>query len=444
MDNDPVGIAVRLIAVLLLVLANGFFVATEFALVSVRRTRIEQLSAEGSRAARTVRRALNHLDQYIAATQLGITMASLALGWIGEPALAALIEPPLAVVLPHDLALISSHTIGTVIAFILITALHIVLGELAPKSIALQRPEPTALAVGGPITLFNTVFRPAVSLLNGTGNLVIRLFGLKPEAGGHGTIYSEEELKLVVHASAQGGALLPQEERLINRVFQFADRQAHEVMVPRTAVVGIAETATLDDLLEAVRAEHHSRFPVYRGDLDHIIGVLHTKDILRQLDFSKGRPPESFDLRRLMRPVVTVPFTLTIDKLLQELRRRRGSMAVVVDEYGGTAGLVTIEDIVEEIVGDLPDEFEPQETEVETLPDGSRLFSGLLPITTVNERFGLELSDPYYDTIAGFMLSQLGRKPEVGDAVAVDGHRLEVVELDGLRIARIRLEKAKE
>lgn len=296
MDNDPVGIAVRLIAVLLLVLANGFFVATEFALVSVRRTRIEQLSAEGSRAARTVRRALNHLDQYIAATQLGITMASLALGWIGEPALAALIEPPLAVVLPHDLALISSHTIGTVIAFILITALHIVLGELAPKSIALQRPEPTALAVGGPITLFNTVFRPAVSLLNGTGNLVIRLFGLKPEAGGHGTIYSEEELKLVVHASAQGGALLPQEERLINRVFQFADRQAHEVMVPRTAVVGIAETATLDDLLEAVRAEHHSRFPVYRGDLDHIIGVLHTKDILRQLDFSKGRPPESFDL----------------------------------------------------------------------------------------------------------------------------------------------------
>jgi putative hemolysin len=437
MDESVWSLVLRLASVLILVLANGFFVAAEFALVAIRRSRVEQLVAEGRPLARVVRRAVDHLDAYLAATQLGITMASIGLGWIGEPALAGLIEP-LFSFLPGIWALAGSHALATAVAFAIVTALHIVLGELAPKSLAIQRSEPVALAVAPPLELFYFIFRPAISVLNGLGNLVLRLFGLQP-ARGEEMVHSPEELELLISESKRAGVLDPEEEALLHRVFDFAELSARELMVPRTAMVAIPINATAEEALRIAEESGHTRFPIYEKDTDHIVGMVHVKDLYRL-----ARLARPFSLREIVRPVLFVPETAQAIDVLQEMKRRHTHLAVVIDEYGGTAGLITLADLVEPIVGEVPGEFEPAERpDFAPQPDGSVLIDGLVLTREVNERFDLELDEEHYDTIGGFVFGELGRKPEPGDAVTVRGrsgtYRLVVEEVEGLRVARVRL-----
>lgn len=432
MGEAVTGDLLGVLAVLLLVAANGFFVASEFALVTVRRSRVEQLLAEGRAGAAALKRATHHLDAYIAATQLGITMASLALGWVGEPALAHLLEPLFHLIPP--LATVGTHAVSAALSFATITALHIVLGELAPKSLALQRAEATALAVVLPLEGFYRVFRPAVVLLNAAGNLVVRAVGLQP-ATGEESVHSPEELKLLVATSRRAGLLAEQEQQMLNRVFDFAEIAAHEVMVPRTEMVCVPVEASLPEVVRIATEHGYSRFPVYEGDLDHIVGVVHIRDLLRATQGDRRR----FDLRRVMRDPIVMPDVVKVDLLLNEMKRRKTRLVILIDEFGGTAGLVTMEGLLERIVGDVGDEFKAPEPEISELEDGSTLIAGLTLIDEVNQRLGLNIDNSYYDTIGGYVFGAIGRRPEVGDEVHVDGRVLRVESLDGLRIAMVRL-----
>ena len=439
MSGSILSTSASLLAVVVLVLLNGFFVAAEFALVSVRKSRIDQLALEGSARARQVQAALGHLDTYIAATQLGITMASLALGFVAEPSIARLLDPLLGRIsfLHGDAAVVTSHTVALVIAFAIATTLHIVFGELAPKSIALQRSEATALWVTAPLDIFLRIFRPFIAALNGIGNGVVRLIGLEP-AGEHASVHSVEELELLVHSSREAGFLEEQQERMVAGVFDFGERHAGRVMTPRTELDAVPTTIGLAELVTRAADARHSRLPVYENDLDHIRGVVHAKDVLRALE--SGLSAEDFDVRTLMREVPYVPESLPLDELMAELRRKGAHLAVVVDEFGGTAGLVTLEDLLEEIVGEVTDEFDTTREAIEQLPDGSVALDGLIAIEEVAERFGLDIEEPFYETLGGYIFGQLGREAVVGDELAlVDGRRLRVTELDGLRVARVLL-----
>jgi putative hemolysin len=430
-----------LLAVVVLVLLNGFFVAAEFALVSIRKSRVDQMVIEGNARARLVQRAITHLDTYIAATQLGITMASLALGFIGEPAIAHLLEPLFERVLPPEGAWLTSHGVALVLAFSIATALHIVLGELAPKSVALQRPEGTALWVTAPLDIFLKVFRPFIAVLNGIGNAVVRMIGLQP-AGSHASVHSVEELELLVHSSREAGLLEEQQERMVAGVFDFGERHAGQVMTPRTEVEAVPITIRLPELSRRAADGRHSRLPVFDGDLDHMVGVIHVKDVLRALE--RGVQQSSFDIRSVMRRVPFVPETLPLDRLMAELRRQHAHLAVVVDEFGGTAGIVTLEDLLEEIVGDVTDEFDVGRATIERLPDGTVALDGLLSIDEINAQFGLNVEEPFYDTVGGYVFGQLQHEPKVGDTVALpDGREFQVSEVDGLRVARVLLSGTK-
>jgi putative hemolysin len=429
-----------LLAVVALVLANGIFVAGEFALVSIRRSRVDQLAAEGNVLAKGVRDALDHLDMYIAATQLGITMASLALGWIGEPALAHLIEP-LVVALPFvpvEERSTASHTIVAVVAFIVMTVLHIVLGELVPKTMAIQRAEATALLIARPLGLFLYVFRLPIVVLNAMGNATVRLFGLQPSAGEE-AVHSPDELRLLVAGSQEAGVLDETEAEIVTRVLGFHELAVREVMVPRTELQALPVTATLGEVMRLAITSGHSRFPVYEGDLDHVLGVLHLKDLFKLL--KQGRPAD-FSLRPLVRDLRVVPDSLPADTLLAQLRREQRSLALVVDEFGGVAGLVTLQDVLERIVGQFGDEFEAARPEVQPQPDGSVLIDGLARIEDVARECGLAVRPEDTDeveTMGGLVMLRLGRLPSVGDEVPLDGTVLRVEQMDGRRVARLRL-----
>lgn len=433
METGVFDVGLRLLAVMALVLANGFFVAAEFAIISVRKTRIDQLLAEGSRMARPVRRALDSPDQYIAATQLGITMASLGLGWIGEPALAGLIEP-LLVWMPATLSAATSHTIAVAIAFIIITALHIVLGELAPKTVALQYPEKTSLLVAKPTELFLRVFRPFIRVLNGMGWAVVRMFGMKA-ASGHGMVHSQEELKMLVTASQEAGVLEEDEEQMLHRVFHFAEYAAAEMMVPRTEMAAVRAEATISEVVDLVWRGRHSSLPVYRGELDDIVGIMLVPDLVRAL----GSPQPNFSVAAIAREALTVPETMKADELLRQMRRHRTHQAIVIDEYGGTAGLVTFERVMERIVGKLGGDFGTAGAPVRQLPDGSAELDGLALVTDINEQFAVDIDEETYTTIGGYMLGRLGRRPKVGDTVEAGGRTLRVEAVDGLRVSRVRI-----
>ena len=437
MDSELTANLLKIGAVLLLVFINGFFVAAEFALVSVRPTRIDQLIAEGNRLARTVRRAMDDPNRFISACQLGITMASLGLGWIGEPALAHLVEPLFAR-LPSPWNAVSAHTLASILAYVIITFLHIVIGEQVPKMIALERAEATILMSAQPTQLTALIFRPAIAVLYWATELVLRPLGITRRDEHHQT-FSVEELRMLVTASRQQGQLEQSEEEILHRVFGFADVTADQVMVPRTEMVGVPTTASFREVLELAATTGHARLPVYRDSIDNIIGVLHTKDLFRLVTEPAGGATAPFSVTRLMRPALTVPESVGADDLLAEMKRRKTHVAIVIDEFGGTAGLVTLEDLMERLVGDVRDEFEPAEQEIEQLPDGSALVDGLLPIEEVNAHFGLAIEDEYNNTIGGHVFSQLGRKPEVGDEVQVQGRPFVVEQLDGLRIARLRV-----
>ncbi len=425
---------VGLVSIAVLVLANGFFVAAEFALVSVRRTRIAELVARGDVSAQAVQEAINNPDQVIAATQLGITLSSLGLGWVGEPALAHLIQP-LVSLFPGAIQDEISHSISVAIAFTLITFLHVVVGELAPKSIALQDPERTSLVVAGPTLWAERIFKPAIWALNGTGNALLRLVNVQP-ASGHELVHSVEELRMLVSASAESGVVKEDESEMLQAVFDFRNLLVRQVMMPRTEMVAVEANTPLEDIIGLVSESTYTKFPVYENDLDHIIGIVHVKDLLNvmQTDDCQG-----CIARKVVREPLFVPETATVSGLLSHFRIHRQHIAIVLDEFGGTAGLVTLEDLLEEIVGEVSDPFDVIAPEFQTLPDGSTLVDGRILIEEVNEQLGLELDDPDYDTIAGYVLGRLGRIPQTDDVVEGNGVRIRVQEMDGMRIALLKL-----
>jgi CBS domain containing-hemolysin-like protein len=426
----------RLVGLFALVGANGFFVAAEFSIVTVRKTRIDQMIAEGHRGAKAVRRAVSAPDRYIAATQLGITMASLGLGWLAEPALASVFEPALSF-LPAHLAAATAHSIAVAIAFAIITAAEIVFGELAPKWIALERPEATAIWLVKPLELFMRVFWPFIRLVHGTAQGVVKMVGLRGAEHRAG-VHSEEELKMLVTASQEAGVLEEQEEQMLHRVFGFADLTAGQVMIPRTELIAIAADTPLREAMRKIGQGEPTRLPVYRDDLDDVVGMLHVIDLVKAL--AAGAEPNAGTLAR---EVLTVPVTLGANNLLSEMRRRRAREALVIDEHGGTAGLVTFESLMERIIGEIPGEMGAQ-TRTVMRPDGSADIDGLALVSDINDQFGLHIDEDTYTTVGGYMLGRLGRRARVGDAIDVEGRKMRVEAIDGLRVAKVWLSTAKQ
>jgi magnesium and cobalt exporter, CNNM family len=420
-----------LLAVLVLVVANGFFVAAEFSLVAVRRSRVMELVAAGRMNAKALEHALGNLDANLAATQLGITISSLALGWVGEPAIAHLIEAPLARV-TGSFAGISAYAIAVALSFIIITALHIVLGELAPKSLALQRSEGTALWVVRPLGLFRWLLSPAITILNGLGNLVLRLFGLQPGTG-EGSLHSASELKLIVAQSQEAGLLQEAQEEIVARTLDIGNRVIGEIMTPRTEVDWI----DINDDREAVRRtvldSSHGELLVGRGSIDEIVGVVAKKDLLGQVLAGRELDPAAAVGEPLL-----IHEGVPIFEVLELFKQAPVRLAVVVDEYGGLEGIVTQADLLEALAGDLPND-EGDTPDIVERDDGSLLIDGMAPVNGVLGRLSLSLRPHHtgFHTIAGFVLAELGRLPVTGDGFSYDGWRFEVVDMDGRRIDKL-------
>jgi putative hemolysin len=428
-----------LVAVFVLVLANGFFVATEFSIVAVRRSRLDQLVQEGRAGAAAAKAVVGHLDAYIAATQFGITLASLALGWIGEPAMAHILEPPLAV-LVGGFAPAAAHGAAIGVAFALITGLHIVIGELAPKGLALQRPEVTALWVARPIQIFHAVFKWPITALNVIGNGTLKLIGLE-RASGHEMVHSVEELRLLVTGMQQAGVVDVAEAQIARRAFAFGELTAASLMTPRTEMEAVPVTSTLEQLLHVAETTRRNRLPVYEGSLDQVLGILHVRELFKHRD----TPPQAFALRSLIRPPLLVPETKYAAELLESMRAARCHTAVVVDEYGGTAGMVTLRDLLEALVGRIDDmPVNEVNAPVEEAPqaDGAVLLDGLMRVEEFEELADVRLDGESYegvDTLGGLFPAVLGRFPEVGEEMTIEGRTLRVEARDGLRVATVRL-----
>ena len=432
MNLPEAGVGLRLLAVLLLVLMNAFFVAAEFALVGSRRSRIDQLAQEGVAGARSVQQALKNLDRYISGTQLGITLASLALGWIGEPALATLVDSGLSM-LGIELADGVAHsTAGIATAFLVITFLHIVLGELAPKSIALIAPERTSMYLARPLMLFSRVMSPFITVLNNVANALLRLVGVDPASGAHHGVHSADELRLLVMQARAQGTLNENDSMMLAGVFDFHEKKARDVMRPRTEVAAIPLDATADEVWAILRMERYSRYPVSNGTLDDIVGVFLAKDLW----LHEG----PFTLRQFLRTPLFIPDSRPAERVLDDLRKTRAHMAVVLDEYGGTAGIITMEDLVEEVVGDIADEYDAAAREaLET--DGVLELSGALSLIDVRSDYRVAVPEGDWTTLGGYVFNALGRLPRVGDRVTIPGCELEVVAMDGRRVAAVRVNR---
>lgn len=423
--NDALGV----VSVFLLVLVNAFFVAAEFAIVKVRGTRISELAAEGGRRARVADHLVTHLDGYLSATQLGITMASLGLGWVGEPALSHLVEPPL-----EYLGISSTttlHAASAAVAFLVITFLHIVIGELAPKSLAIRKSEGTALWIAYPLRWFYVVFRPIIWFFNGAANLVLRAINLTP-ANESELAHSEEELRMILTASQQGGHIDEVEQILMRRALTFGERAVGDIMVPRTEMAGLSTDTSIAEALEEVAVSNHTRYPVYEEDLDDTIGYVHVKELYR----ADGTKP----VRSVLRPIGFISETASIEIALQRFQSTRTPLAIVVDEHGGTAGLVTIQDVVEELIGEVQDEFDHDEPLVELTDNGGYSVDGSARVDFLAEALGLVVPEAGFPTLGGRVFEQLQRRPRVGDEVQVGNHQARVLEVDGLRITRVYLE----
>ncbi len=429
------------LVILILVLFNGLFVAAEFAIIGVRPTQVEQLANKGHSIAKDVLAILDspaEQNKYIATAQLGITIASLGLGMYGETTLSHFIEPYLALWLSRapDEAVI--YTIGYVVSVSVLTYLHVVIGEMIPKSMALTKPMRMVLFVDRPMRLAEKVFAAPVALLNGIGNMLLRLFRIPP-AEGHDRLHSPEELDLIVTESAEGGLLNEGEEEMIHNIFSFGERQVNQVMTPRRKVKGIAHDTPLPDLLTLVTKSQHSRFPVYEDDLDHVIGTVHLKDLVYQQLRMKG----NFDIRLLLRPALTVPENYLVEKLLTAFKRQRVHMAIVLDEFGGTAGIVTLEDLVEEVVGEVRDEFDLESEPLVEVAPGVLEVAGNYLLEDLEDYIYLGQEDdlPDVETVGGLIMTELGRPPRQDDQVIYnDEVHFTVLAVDGLAVARARIE----
>lgn len=435
----------NLALVIFLVLANGFFVASEFALVAVRKSRIEALVAEGNKAAERVLDVVNNLNAYISATQLGITLASLGLGWVGEPAVAALLEPLLIQIgetlgLPFLASGTVLHTISFAIAFSFITFLHIVFGELAPKTAALELSERVAMIVALPLQIFYKIFYYPIRLLDWTGTKTVRIFGLHP-SGEHGSVYSEDEIRQLVKISQQSGHLNKEEQRLIDQVFEFSDTTVKEAMIPRTAIAAIPAKSTLEEIARAFHQYGYSRLPVYMDSLDDIRGVVHSKDVMSYL-----LSPQTFRLEKVLQKPLYVVDTARLEDVLRQMQKAKAHFGFVVDEHGGVEGIITLEDLLEEIVGDISDEHDEEVNEqIKAERDGSYLLDGGLAVRDLNRRLDMHLPiSETYTTIAGFLMNESGEILNEGEIVPFNGHVFKVEKVDNRRILKVRMEKTEK
>ena len=421
-----------LILALLFVLANGFFVAAEFAIVKVRSTQLTELADQGSVRAKMARRLTRHLDAYLSATQLGITLASLALGWIGEPAFAHLIEPLFLELGAFAPAV--SHSIAASISFAIISVLHIVLGELAPKSIAIQKPVGTSLWVAHLLHAFYVVTYPAIWLLNGVSRAILRPLGIRP-ADDTEMAHSPEELRLILASSEKAGILSEENREIIEGVFQFSKRTARQIMVPRTDVHVLSTTQSIAENLETIRQTTHTRYPLCDGTLDQTVGLIHVKDLfLAQL---RG-PGRTID--ELKREILFVPENSTVESLLSQFIEHKTHMAVVIDEYGGASGIVSLENITEELFGQIQDEFDRERPEIEPLGNGRYRVRGDYLIEDLADRLKIDLGEPEEETVGGYVAARLGREVTPGDRVSLEDLSITVIEAERFRVRWVMVE----
>jgi CBS domain containing-hemolysin-like protein len=415
-----------------LVALNGFFVAAEFAIVKVRASQIEIKAKSGSRVANIAKYITQHLDGYLAATQLGITLTSLGLGWVGESVMHSLIHDFLV---RFNFSEVYITSISTAIAFLLITVMHIVFGELAPKSVAIQRPVATTLFIAVPLQAFYLIFRPFIWVLNGFANVILKLFGIS-NVGGHESVHSTEELHYLLDQGKESGALDTNEHELIKNVFDFNERVVKNIMVPRTKISGIELSAAPADVISKIIAEGYSRLPVYDEIIDKIIGIIHAKDILPLLAEHKD-----WSLKDIIRKPYFVPETKKINDLLSELQQKRIQIAIVIDEFGGTAGMVTLEDIVEEIVGEIQDEYDEEKPTVEKISETEFIINAYATVYDVNEHLPHDLpEDEDFDTVGGLVSHAFGKIPEVGDSEECYGYLFTILKKTEQNIETIKLE----
>jgi CBS domain containing-hemolysin-like protein len=434
-ESQPGSIGLRFLAVVVLVVANAFFVAAEFALVSARRTRIEALVRQGDRKAKAVKAAQQDLYRQLSAAQLGITVASVLLGFVAEDTVAYFFRAWLAS-LPGWLSFLGRAGVASVIALSLISFLHVVFGEQAPKAVAITHPEAVSRWVATPLLVFSWITRPATGLLNSSANWLIRRMGIKGASPELERIHSPEEIRMLVEQSEEGGSLQEEDARLLDGVFEFSEKTAQEVMTPRTQMAALEADLTVEAAADQVAITGRSRYPAYTDSLDEIIGVVHAKDILGAL---RSRPGQT--IRTIMRPPLFVPGTREVEDVLADMKRLKTHLAIVLDEYGGTAGLVTMEDLLEEIVGPIYDEHDPQDRARPS--DGAPRLDGSMSISEFNAEYDTALDDTDYTTIGGYVFGHLGRLPRVGDRVVVGPLTLEVVEMEGRRVRTVRLHSAR-
>jgi putative hemolysin len=438
--------AVRLIGVLALVALNGFFAAAEFSLVAVRLSRVRQLVAKGDTRAKVVERLLADLHRVVSGVQVGITLSSLAIGALGEATLTAALQQ-----IWHGAAgtrtAFFAHAIALGCAFALLSAMHVVLGELVPKTVSLAKAERVALLIALPFQWYLHTFRWAIDLLDGMSGLIVRAMGISSPQS-HGSAHSTEELQIQIRQARERGLIAPGEEKFIVSAIELGQVQVREIMVPRPDMHTLPVEATMDEVMRVFATSQRSRIPVYRGSSDHILGFVHIKDMLwtlldRERRLEENLPPPPFDLRRVLREVLIVPETKPASELLQELRTRHIGMAMVVDEFGSILGLVTLEDIMEQVVGEIHDEFDVIERPL-TLADGAVIFDAALNVRDLDTQYNIPLpEDPAYATVGGFVLDQLGFIPRGGESFEYGQFRFTVVEMDGRRVARVKIQRVR-
>ena len=434
---DPTDIFVNIFIIVFLLFVNGFFVAAEFSLVKVRKTRLEQLCAEGNSHARRALKLVNETNKMLAAAQLGVTIASIALGWVAEATIVQLIEPVIRI-LPVANAAIFAHAVAVPISFVLVTYFHVLLGEQLPKCLALQHTEKLALLVATPMDMFITIFKPFVWLLLVSGDKILCAF--HATSSDSSLVHSTEELDMLVDVSYNEGVLNETEAEMLHNMFKFSDLMAKQVMIPRTDMLCIPNDITYDDLTKLALENQYTRYPVYEENIDKILGFIHVKDL-----YSLSMNKENFSIEKLIRPLMLVPETMTLDNLIIQFKKEHAQVAVVIDEFGGTAGLITLEDVLEEIIGDVQDEFdEEEEADIREIGENTYIANAMMRIDELAEFFGIKASrfeEDDVETIAGLVVKLIGHIANVGDSVTYEGLTFTVIEVDGARITKLKVYK---
>lgn len=426
---------INIFIILFLLFVNAFFVAAEFSLVKVRKTRLEQLCNEGNSNAKKALKLVNDVNRMLAAAQLGVTIASIALGWVAESTIVQIIEPVINI-FAHSAGRMSAHIIAVPISFILVTYFHVLLGEQLPKCISLRHPETLSLLIATPMDMFITLFKPFVWLLEVSGNKILAACHANSEDAS--LVHSTEELDMLVDASYNEGVLNETEAEMLHNMFKFSDLMAKQVMIPRTDMVCIPNDISYEELTKETLGNQYTRYPVYEDNIDKILGFIHVKDL-----YTLSMTKDTFSINKLIRPLILIPETMTLDNLIIEFKKRHCQIAVVIDEFGGTSGLITLEDVLEEIIGDVQDEFdEDAEADIKEIGENTYLANAMMRIDEFVEFFGLKESqfeEDDVDTIAGLVVKLLGRIAEVGDSVSFNGLTFTVKEVDGARITKLQV-----